>query len=122
MRLLLDTHAFLWLIAGDERLPSTARTIIDAADDVLLSTASVWEAEIKRAAGQLDVPPIAEAARRAHVPQLDITAQHATIAAHLPMYHRDPFDRMLVAQARVESLVLVSKDDAVRRYGVAVSW
>lgn len=68
------------------------------------------------------MPPIAEAARRAHVLQLDVTAQHATIAAHLPMYHRDPFNRMLVAQARVESLVLVSKDDAVRRYGVAVSW
>lgn len=122
MRLLLDTHAFLWLVAGDERLPTTARTLVDAADAVLLSAASVWEAEIKRAAGQLDVPPIAQAAHRARVPRLDITAEHATIAAHLPLHHRDPFDRMLVAQAQAESLVLVSKDEAVRRYGVAVAW
>lgn len=122
MRLLLDTHAFLWLIAGDERLPATARMIIDAAEDVFLSTASVWEAEIKRAAGQLDAPGIAGAARRVQVAKLDITAEHATVAAHLPMHHRDPFDRMLVAQARVESLVLVSKDETVRRYGAAVAW
>ena len=122
MRLLLDTHAFLWLIAGDERLPATARALIDNAEHTALSSASVWEAEIKRAAGQLDVPPIAAAAERARVPRLAITAEHATLAARLPLHHRDPFDRMLVAQARAESMVLVSKDEAVRRYGVAVAW
>ena len=122
MRLLLDTHAFLWLITGDARLPATTRSLIDAAESVLLSVASVWEAEIKRAAGHLDVPPVADAAERVDVSLLAITGAHATAAAQLPLHHRDPFDRMLVAQARVESLVLVSKDTALRRYGVAVAW
>ena len=122
MKLLLDTHAFLWLVAGDERLPATARTLIAGAERVVLSAASVWEAEIKRAAGRLAVPPVAEAARRADVDVLAITADHAHVAAHLPLHHRDPFDRMLVAQAQLEGLVLVSKDDAVRRYGVPTAW
>lgn len=122
MRLLLDTHAFLWLIAGDERLPASARASIDRADEVLLSIASIWEAEIKRAAGELDAPPVADAARRAEVGRLDITADHATAAAHLPLVHRDPFDRMIVAQAQMESLVVVSKDKAIGRYGTAVTW
>ncbi|MGJ7440007.1 type II toxin-antitoxin system VapC family toxin [Aquipuribacter sp. MA13-6] len=122
MRLLLDTHAFLWLVAGDERLPASARALVAGAEVVLLSAASVWEAEIKRAAGHLAVPPVAGSARRADVEVLAISAEHATAAAHLPLHHRDPFDRMLVAQARVENLVLVSKDDAVRRYGVPTAW
>lgn len=122
MRLLLDTHTFLWLVAGDERLPPTARTLIAGAETVLLSSASVWEAEIKRAAGRLDAPPVAAAAARANVGLLDITAGHATTAARLPLHHRDPFDRMLVAQALDESLVLVSKDVALHAYGVAIAW
>lgn len=122
MRLLLDTHAFLWLVAGDERLPASARTLVARAEAVMLSAASVWEAEIKRAAHRLAVPPVAEAARRAAVDVLAITSDHAHAAAHLPLHHRDPFDRMLVAQAQLEGLVLVSKDDAVRRYGVPTAW
>jgi len=122
MRLLLDTHAFLWLVAGDERLPATARELVAAADHVSLSTASVWEGEIKRAAGQLDAPPLADAAARAGVALLDVSATHATVAAHLPLHHRDPFDRMLVAQARSEGMVLVSKDLMLRSYGAAVAW
>lgn len=122
MRLLLDTHAFLWLAAGDRRLPESARALIDDAESVRLSSASVWEAEIKRAAGRLDVPPLLEAAQRIAVDVLPITAVHAHAAAHLPLIHRDPFDRMLVAQTRTESLVLLSKDEEVRRYGVPVAW
>ena len=122
MKLLLDTHAFLWLVAGDERFPAGARTLVAGAERVVLSAASVWEAEIKRAAGRLSVPPVAEAARRADIEVLPVSAEHATAAAHLPLLHRDPFDRMLVAQAQVEGLVLVSKDDAVRRYGVPTAW
>lgn len=122
MDLLLDTHAFLWLIAGDARLPPSAQRLIDSAAVVLLSAASVWEAELKRAAGRLAVPPLASAARAAGIGVLPITAEHAEAAAHLPLHHRDPFDRMLVAQAEVEALVLVSKDDAIRRYGAAVAW
>lgn len=122
MRLLLDTHAFLWLVAGDQRLPASARALVAGAERVLLSAASVWEAEIKRAANRLSIPPVVEAARRADVEVLPITADHAHAAAHLPMHHRDPFDRMLVAQAQLEGLVLVSKDEALRHYGVPTAW
>lgn len=122
MNVLLDTHAFLWLIAGDERLPPSARSIIDGARALLLSAASVWEAEIKRAAGRLDTPPLVAAARRSGVRLLPIAAVHAAAAAQLPLHHCDPFDRMLIAQAQLESLVLVSKDEVLRRYGVAVAW
>ena len=125
MRLLLDTHAFLWLVTGDERLSVGARTTIETSetsDDVALSVASIWEAEIKRAAGRLEAPPIADAARRADVDLVTITAEHVTAAAGLPVHHRDPFDRLLVAQALVESRVLVTKDAIIARYGVAVAW
>jgi PIN domain nuclease of toxin-antitoxin system len=99
-----------------------SRALIEEADAVLLSAASVWEAEIKRAAGKLDAPPLEEAAARAAVRVLAIDAAHAAAAAHLPLHHRDPFDRMLVAQAQIERLALVSKDDVLRRYGVPVAW
>lgn len=122
MRLLLDTHAFLWLVAGDERLPRSARSLISGAAGLALSTASVWEAEIKRAAGRLAVPPLREAARRVDVPVLPLTPDDAEAAAHLPLHHRDPFDRMLVAQAMLGGFVLVTKDDALRRYGVPTAW
>lgn len=122
MRLLLDTHAFVWLLAGDERLVHTARASIERAASLQLSAASVWEGEIKRAAGRLIAPPLVEAAERAHIEVLAITAEHATAAGHLPLHHRDPFDRMLVAQARIETLVLVTKDAVLGRYGVPVTW
>ncbi len=123
MRVLLDTHAFLWIVGANDRLLSaTARGLIEAADERWLSLASVWEAEMKRAAGRLNTPPVAAAAGRLGIPLLPITAQHATTAAHLPFHHRDPFDRLLVAQAQLEGLVLVSKDAAMRRYGIAVAW
>lgn len=122
MNLLLDTHAFLWLVAGDERLPVTARELVARADQVSLSAASVWEGEIKRAAGRLQAPPLADAAARTGVDILDVSAAHATAASHLHLHHRDPFDRMLVAQAQAEGMVLVSKDPALRSYGVPVAW
>lgn len=122
MKLLLDTHAFVWLLAGDHRLVPTARAAISRAASLQLSAASVWEGEIKRAAGRLTAPPLLEAARRAGIAILAITAEHATEAARLPLHHRDPFDRMLVSQARLESLVLVTKDRALGRYGVPVTW
>lgn len=122
MRILLDTHAFLWLLAGDGRLPIRTRRTISDAGDVALSAASVWEAEMKRAAGRLDAPPVRDAALRAGFRLLDVTAEHATHAASLPVHHRDPFDRMLVAQAQLDARVLVSKDEKIRLYGVAVAW
>lgn len=122
MRVLLDTHAFIWLHDGDERISHATRAIVDGAEEVHLSLASVWEAEIKRARGRLEAPPMAEAARRVDVPLVAITAEHVTTAAHLPRHHGDPFDRLLVAQAQLEGLVLISKDAVMRRYGIAVAW
>ena len=122
MRVLLDTHAFLWLLAGDTRLPARTRGTIAAARDVALSAASVWEAELKRAAGRLDAPPVRRAALRAGFRLLDVTAEHATHAAALPLYHRDPFDRMLIAQAELDARVLVTKDEHIRRYAVPTAW
>ncbi len=122
MRLLLDTHTFIWQVRDDERLPATTSALIAAADLVALSVASVWEGEIKRAAGRLDAPALAEAAESVGVALLAITAEHATRAAHLPFHNDDPFDRLLVAQAQAESLVLVTKDAILGRYGIAVAW
>jgi len=122
VRLLLDPHTFLWQVAGDARLPVETREMIAAADVVLLSVASVWEGEIQRAAGRLDAPAFAEAAESVGVALLAISAEHVTRAAHLPFHHKDPFDRLLVAQAQAESLVLVTKDAILGRYGIAVAW
>ena len=122
MRVLLDTHAFIWLTEGDRRLPASAQASIEEAEERYLSIGSVWEAEIKRALGRLKTLPLAAAAERVGMPLLAITAEHATAAARLPRHHGDPFDRLLVAQAQLEGLVLISKDEVMRRYGVAVAW
>jgi len=122
VRLLLDTHTFIWEVTGQARLPIRTSELIAAADEVLLSVASVWEAEIKRASGRLDAPDMVDAAARVAVRLLPITGEHATWAARLPAHHSDPFDRLLVAQAHLEGLVLVSKDEVLRRYGIPVAW
>ena len=122
MRLLLDTHAFLWLITGDARLAATTRSLIDAAESVLLSVASVWEAEIKRAAGHLDVPPVADAAERVDVSLLAVTGAHATAAAQLPLHHHDPFDRMLVAQAMNGNFTVIGSDRIFDDYEMKRVW
>lgn len=122
MRVLLDTHTFMWLATDDPELPTRTSELIETAEAQTLSVASIWEGEIKRAAGRLDAPPFAEAARSVGIELLDITAAHATAAAALPRLHGDPFDRLLVAQAQLEGLVLVTKDEAIRRYGVPTAW
>lgn len=114
----------LWWLADDPRLTTEARRrLTDPANRALLSAAVVWEVAIKRSLGKLDAPEaFAHTLLGAGAVALPVTVPHAEAVGALPWHHRDPFDRMLVAQARVESLVLVSKDDAVRRYGVAVAW
>ncbi len=128
MRLLLDTHAFLWWIAGDERLSSRAAALIaDGANEVLVSAASAWEIVVKRALGRVEVPtPVdrfftAQLEANAFVP-LPIQMRHALGLTALPDAHRDPFDRILVAQAVAEDLTLVTRDRVLRRYPVAVEW
>ena len=122
---LLDTHAVLWLLAGDERLSSRARAAFDASEQPLVvSAVSLWEVAVKRSLGKLDAP--ADLSRRLAalgvVELLPISPLHAEAIGELPWHHRDPFDRMLVAQAQVEGLSIVSADPALAQYGVEVIW
>jgi PIN domain nuclease of toxin-antitoxin system len=122
VRLLLDTHAFLWWCGDDPRLGDVERQAIrDGANEAYLSAASVWEMAIKQALGRLQVPePVSAAAARLGFEPLPIAFAHAEATALLPPLHRDPFDRLLVAQARTEGLTLVTSDPMIRAYpGVA---
>lgn len=118
MRLLLDTQIFLWWLADDRRLTAPSRDAIrNPENDVYLSAASVWEIVIKRAFGRLRIPePASAAALRLGLQPLPITFEHAEITAELPPLHNDPFDRLLMAQARAESLTLMTHDPAIRTY------
>lgn len=121
MNLLLDTHALLWWLAGARLAPMAQDQIADPTTIVAVSAASIWEAEIKRAVGKLRV----DGSLPGHVAEagfepLPISLEHAERAGGLPLHHRDPFDRMLVAQAQAEGLMLVTRDDAFAAYEVAV--
>lgn len=125
MKLLLDSHAYLWWLSDDARLSPKARSAIeDPGNVVLVSAASIWEIEIKRALGRLeagDADLVAEIEAN-RFGELTITARHAEAAARLPPHHDDPFDRMLVAQARHEGTVCVTRDPAFEVYGTATLW
>jgi PIN domain nuclease of toxin-antitoxin system len=123
LKLLLDTHAAIWWLAGDGRLSEAARTAIaDAGVEAGVSVASIWEASIKRSAGRLKGPDLTVALHAAGLPFLQIDERHAKVAGELPLVHRDPFDRMLVAQAGVERLAIVTGDAQIARYDVPVIW
>lgn len=117
MRLLLDTHIVLWAVLDDPRLKPAHRAAIAEADALFISAASVWEVSIKTALGKLDVPDdLFDTARAAGAQALPITWEHASVAGALPPYHADPFDRMLIAQARHENIVLVTADQRMKAY------
>ena len=122
MRLLLDTHVLLWALSGSKRLADEARELIESPDnDVLFSAASVWEIAIKRTLGRLEVPEdYLEAVEASDIQLLSITGEHAEAAGALPRHHDDPFDRMLIAQARIDELTLVTADRRLPDYGVPV--
>ena len=123
MDLLLDTHALIFALAAPDPLSGDASAAIrDPGRVVWYSAANVWEIEIKAALGKLDRPAsdVAAAARRLGLTELPITAEHAAVAGRLPPHHRDPFDRILVAQAVVEGLVLVTADGALSAYDVPI--
>lgn len=127
MRLLLDTHAFLWFVAGDERLSRRARRALEAADNELtLSAASVWEMAIKAALGRLTLPSSVEDYIAEKVADglvvLPVEWAHAAAVEKLPAHHGDPFDRLLAAQALAEHLPLVTQDRIFAAYGVTVLW
>jgi PIN domain nuclease of toxin-antitoxin system len=121
VRLLLDTHILLWWLADDDRLPAPARDAVNAAAEVRLSAASVWEIAIKRTLGRIEVPEdYLDAVDASDIQLLSITGQHAEAAGALPRHHDDPFDRMLVAQAWTDDLTLVTADRRLPEYGVPV--
>lgn len=124
MSYLLDTHCWLWLQTTPERLPAELLDILaDRSVDLFLSAASAWELGIKHAAGRIELPEspgdyVREGMRRGGVRELSMSHSHALEAAALPPHHRDPFDRMLVAQARLERLTLVTADRILAAYDV----
>ena len=123
MRLLLDTHIVVWWLADDKRLSRQAdRLISDPHNEVFVSAASVWEISIKAALGRITADPAAIEAALAPsgFVELPITAKHAVQVARLPLYHHDPFDRILIAQSLVEPMRLLTHDDALARYGELV--
>jgi PIN domain nuclease of toxin-antitoxin system len=118
MRLLIDTHVFLWAMGGDKKLPKRAEATMLSADAVFVSAASIWEISIKSGLGKLDVDVNELVARmkEAGFRELPVTAVHAAAVRALPDIHRDPFDRLLIAQAITEPLRLLTDDDNVARY------
>jgi PIN domain nuclease of toxin-antitoxin system len=124
LKLLLDTHAALWFLSGDERLSENAkRHLTDDTNRVLLSAAVVWEVAIKRSLGKLAVPAeYVSLLLDAGVQPLAVSVAHAAGVEHLPPHHRDPFDRMLVAQAEIEGAAVISRDGALRPYDVTLIW
>ena len=120
-RILLDTHLLLWAVAEPRKLPAAARRRIEEAD-VFVSAASLWEVSIKAALGKLAADPAEVLAEiePAGFTLLPITGEHAAAVANLPAVHADPFDRMLVAQAKTEPLLLVTNDAVLAGYGDCV--
>lgn len=120
MRLLLDTHALLWWLSDSSRLSSDSRQAITEPENVVfLSSVVVWEIRIKESIGKLDLPQgFRDVLDAEAFVELPMTSEHAHAVRDLPMLHRDPFDRLLIAQARTEGLTLVTRDPEIGRYDV----
>lgn len=128
-RVLLDTHSFLWWMSRNGTLLSPlARDVIGSdGTEVVVSVVTTWEIAIKASSGRLDLPEpigrfIPRRIRRHDLRVLDVTLEHTLRVAELPVIHRDPFDRMLIAQAQVEHLPIVTNDPAISRYDVETIW
>lgn len=122
MAYLLDTHSLLWALGKPDALSDSARTAIGDANNVIhVSIASLWECAIKASIGKLELPKdFFDAVTTAGFEELRIRISHLKVYGVLPMHHRDPFDRMLVAQATAESLTLISRDSKIAKYGVNI--
>ena len=120
MKLLLDTHVLLWWLDDNRALAQgTKNRIADGANQVLVSAASIWEIIIKRSLNKLVIPDDFDK-QLDPFQSLDVNRQHALAVGELPAYHKDPFDRLLIAQCIVEDLVLVTSDSSIKRYDVPV--
>jgi PIN domain nuclease of toxin-antitoxin system len=119
-RLLLDTHTFLWWLIDDRRLGSAARALIaEANNQVFVSAATAWEISIKKSLGKLEAPDdLDSVVEDEGFDRLAISFFHGERAGVLPQLHRDPFDRMLVAQSQAEGLEIITADESIRQYGV----
>jgi len=128
VRALLDTHVLLWWLLGERALSTTARTAMaDAGNEILVSAASAWEISIKYKQGKLPaatrfIADLEGAIAAEGFAALPVTIGHGERAGSLPLHHKDPFDRMLIAQALAESLTLVSNERLFDRYGIARLW
>jgi PIN domain nuclease of toxin-antitoxin system len=122
--LLVDTHALLWWLTDDAALSPAARdAIADPVNEPFVSSASIWEIAIKRSLGKLTAPDdLPDRIADEGFPWLPISANHAWQVRELPLHHRDPFDRILVAQALIERLPIITADPHFGRYGVRVHW
>ena len=129
MKLLLDTHALLWMISDDHRLSSNARNAILSAKELHWSIVSLWELAVKESLERFDLKLspgwhewIPGELRRNGALQMDVLNTHCHVVSQLPWHHRDPFDRMLVAQAKTEGAILVTRDGLIRAYDVECVW
>ena len=119
---LLDTHAFLWWLGDEAQLGAEARSeIADSANEIFVSAATAWEISLKRHIGKLEAPgDIEDWIAGSGFSDLAIEVEHAVQAGGLPNHHKDPFDRMLVAQAQLEGITLVARDDEIAKYDVEI--
>lgn len=128
MNCLLDTNAFLWIVSGSDGLSAKAkRAYLDTANNMWLSIASIWELAIKISLRRLEINAqlekfIPEQLQANNIQQLNINIKHTALVAKLPFHHRDPFDRLLAAQALTENLAIISPDRAFTSYGVKRIW
>lgn len=127
MKAILDTHAFLWALAGDRRMSRQAREIFVGSADLLLSIASIWEIVVKVQTGKLNLPSpagkyVIRKLAENRIEILPISVDHLLAVERLPLHHRDPFDRMLIAQSLEEKLPVITADRVFARYPVEVIW
>jgi PIN domain nuclease of toxin-antitoxin system len=127
MRALLDTHTFLWAISEQEKLSAKAQKIYTGENDLFLSVCSIWEALIKARSGKLPLPQpigpyLVRELRKNRIEVLPVKLDHVLRIETLPVYHRDPFDRILIAQSLAEGLPLITSDSLFKRYQVEVIW
>jgi len=128
LRVLLDTHSWLWMVGESDRLADSSRGLLrDPSNDLFLSAASAWEMAIKYAAGKLRLPQppaalITQWMAEVRMGALPILHAHALRAGELPLHHRDPFDRLLIAQAQIEGLTVLTADRVFAKYDVPVHW
>lgn len=124
MRILLDTHVLLWWLSNHKSLTTKgALAIKDGGNDIFVSAVTAWEISIKKTLGKLKAPDALEEALEANrFNHLPISIRHGRVAGSLPRHHDDPFDRMLIAQAQTEQLIIVTHDVRIKQYGVSTLW